>query len=109
MLSALLVNGWPDETRFWEVARPLIVQAMKASKGNPPRVAAFGECAPTLWNDGHAAAALRLEQLWDNLARIYNVDIYCGYLSRQPLADDEKRLFEQICAEHSAVHLGRAS
>jgi DNA-binding NarL/FixJ family response regulator len=109
LLSAVIVNGWPDEVRFWALARPLIVQATKASKGNPPRVAAYGEGAPTLWNDGHAAAALRLEQLWDTLTRIYNIDIYCGYLLRPPIGDDEKRLFEQICAEHSAVHSGKAS
>ena len=105
-LSTFMVNGWPDEARFWKATTPLIVDAARASTGEPPRVAACGECAPSLWRQGHAAAAVRLEQLWNELARTYDVDIWCGYSLEAPLHDDEHRIFQQICAEHSAVHSG---
>jgi DNA-binding response OmpR family regulator len=109
VLSTFMVSDQVDESRFWETTNAIVTQAMKGSRGQPPRVVACGECAPTLWNDGHAAAAIRLERLWDEVAKTHAVDICCGYVVRAPLREDENRLFQQICAEHSAVHLCKAS
>jgi len=47
-LSAFMVNDLPDPVRFSKVAGDLIVAAAKAAKAEHPRVAACGECAPTL-------------------------------------------------------------
>jgi hypothetical protein len=63
-LRTVLVDGWPDETRFWSVATTLFMKAARAARGSGPRVAACGECAPTLWRDGNGEAAIRLEHLW---------------------------------------------
>ena len=103
-LSTFMMNGWPDEALFWKAAAGLVVGAAGASKGGHPRVAACGECAPMLWREGRAEAAIRLEQLWDNLARTYDVDILCGYSSDGRLHQEEGRIFQRICASHSAVH-----
>lgn len=103
-LSAIMVNGWPDEARFWTAATTLFEIAVKASTGASPRVAACGDCSPSLWREGQAAAAVRLEHLWDEFARVHDVDLLCGYSLDAPLQDHENRIFQQICAEHSAVH-----
>jgi DNA-binding NarL/FixJ family response regulator len=103
-LSAVMVNGWPDETRFWTCTTTLFEIAAKASKGASPRVAACGDCAPKLWREGKAAAAVRLEHLWDEFTRVHDVDVLCGYSVELSLPDHEGRIFQQICAEHSAVH-----
>jgi DNA-binding NarL/FixJ family response regulator len=105
-LSTFMVNGRLDEARFWKAATDLVLEASRASNGAHRRVAACGECAPTLWREGHAAAAVRLEQLWDELSRRHGVDIWCGYSLSAPLRDDEYKVFQQICSEHSAVHWG---
>jgi hypothetical protein len=105
LLSAIMVEGRPDEARFWKAATALEAAARKASTCTPARVAACGECAPSLWRAGKADAAVRLEQLWDEFARAYDVDILCGYTVNSPLHDEEDRTFKRICAEHSAVHL----
>jgi DNA-binding NarL/FixJ family response regulator len=104
ILSTLMVNDMPDPARFFDAVSALFDKAAKAATGNQARVAACGECAPLLWAEGKTDAAVRLEQLWDQIAKAYGVDTLCGY----PLASFENQedspAFQSICAEHSAVY-----
>jgi hypothetical protein len=102
-LSTFMVNELPDPVRFQKVADDLLVAAAKAGKGKRPRVAACGECAPFLSEHGNADAAVRLEHLWDEVAKTYNVDILCGYVMQSSQREHESSVYERICAEHSAV------
>ena len=68
-LSTFMVNDRPDPARFLKAAGDLIATAAKASSGERIRIAACGECAPILWAQGKADAAIQLEQLWDEIAR----------------------------------------
>jgi hypothetical protein len=99
-----MVNDLPDPSRFRKAAADLIVNALKAAKGEHPRVAACGECAPLLYAEGNADAAIRLEQLWNELARIYDVDILCGYPLESFRGEEDSPVFQRICAEHSAIY-----
>jgi DNA-binding NarL/FixJ family response regulator len=101
--SGFIVDGWPDTERFWSASTTLFLKAAQAAKGPGARVAAFGEIAPSLWRDGCGDAALQVERLWDEFARTYDVEIFCGY-SWPPSAHADEQLFHQICAEHSVVH-----
>jgi hypothetical protein len=47
-------------------------------------------------------AAVQLEQLWDRLARTFNVDIFCSYSCH---CDDENKVFRDLRAAHTAVHV----
>jgi len=105
MLSTFMVNDMPDSDRFFEVVGPFITAAAKAGKREHPRIAACGECAPLLWAEGKADAAIRLEQLWDQLATIYEVDILCWYALGNFHGEEDERVFQSICAEHSAVYI----
>ena len=104
VLSLIMVDGWPDEARFWSATTTLVTAAAGASTGTPSRVVALGECAPRLWQDGNGAAAVQLEHLWDKLARKYDVRILCGYSLTEPLPAEDQPTFQRICAEHSMVH-----
>lgn len=101
-LSNFLVDGWPNEARFWDVATSLVMKAARASTGEHPRVAACGDGACTLWQEGRGDAAVRLEQLWDEVGKTYDVAIFCGY--SMPRGDEHAGIFQDICAAHSAVH-----
>ena len=103
-LSTFMVNDQPDPVRFLKVTRDLVVAAAKAAKGEHPRVAACGECAPLLWARGNAEAAIRVEHLWDEIAKTYYVDILCGYPLGSFHSEQDSHIFQRICAEHSAVH-----
>ena len=102
-IETLLVKDWPDEARFWSVLPPLIKEAAAASTAKHPRVAMWGECAPTLWRQGKAEAAIRLEQLWDEFVSAYDVDTLCAYPSNGSLRDESSSVFQRICAAHSSV------
>ena len=105
-LSTFMVNDLPDPVRFHKVTSDLVALAAKASKGKPPKVAVCGECAPTLWAQGNADAAIQLEHLWDEIAKTHDMDVLCGYVLTSFQHEQETLIRERICAEHSAVWLG---
>jgi hypothetical protein len=102
-LSTFMVNDLPDPARFFKVGGDLIAAAANAAKGDYPRVAACGECAPILWAQGKPDAAIQLEHLWDEIANTHNVDILCGYVMKSFEDEAETHIYRRICAEHSAV------
>src|SRR5580704_6585295 len=104
MLSEVMVNDWPDSTRFLKVASDLIMEAAKAAKGKHFRVAACGECASSLIAQGKPEAAIELEHLWDKIARSHYVDILCEYLLRDFQTEEASPIFERICVAHSAAY-----
>ncbi len=103
-LSTFMVNDLPDPRMFLKVTGDLIVEAAKAAKVKHARVAACGECAPLLWARGKAQAAIRLEHLWEEIAKSYGVDVLCGYPLGSFQGGVGSHIFQRICAEHSAVH-----
>jgi DNA-binding NarL/FixJ family response regulator len=103
-LSIFMVNDMPDWARFLEVVGGLVSGAAKAGKGEHSRVAMWGECGPLLWAEGKVDAAIRLEQLLNQLATIYEFDLLCAYALSSFHGEDDERVFQSICAEHSAVH-----
>jgi hypothetical protein len=102
-LATFMVNDMPDPALFLKVASNLVVSAAKASKVKHPRVAACGECAPLLWAQGKAEAAILLEHLWDEVARAHDLDILCGYGTRGFVREQDSQIYKRICSEHSAV------
>ncbi len=104
ILSTFMVNDMPDPMRFLKTTGDLILNAAKAAKGERPRVAACGECAPLLWAQGMPEAAIRLEQLWNEIAKSYDVDVFCGYPLGSFQAGSGSYIFDKICAEHSTVY-----
>jgi DNA-binding NarL/FixJ family response regulator len=106
-LSTIMVNDMPDPARFMEAAGNLLTAAVHSANGRHPGVAAVcGECDPPLWTLGDGEAAIRLEQLWNEIAARYDVEILCGYPLGSFQGDKGREILERICAEHSAVHIG---
>jgi CheY-like chemotaxis protein len=103
-ISTFVVNSMLDPDRFLKVTGDLILNAAKVAKGERPRVAACGECAPLLWAQGNAEAAIRLELLWNEIAKSYDVDVLCGYPLGSFQAGMGSYIFDKLCAAHSAVH-----
>jgi DNA-binding NarL/FixJ family response regulator len=104
VLSEVMVNDWPDATRFLKLASDLIMEAAKAAKGRHFRVAACGECARSLIGQGKPEAAIQLEHLWDRISRSHYVDTLCGYLLQDFQTAENRPIFEKICVAHSAAY-----
>jgi DNA-binding NarL/FixJ family response regulator len=103
-LSTFMVNDIPDWARFFEVVGGLVSGAAKAGKGEHSRVAMWGECGPLLWAEGKVDAAIRLEQLLNQLATIYEFDLLCAYPLSAFHGKEDEHVFQRISSEHSAVY-----
>jgi DNA-binding NarL/FixJ family response regulator len=103
LLTPIMVNGMPDEARFWQGAVPLMLRSAQASRLKHPVVAAFGDTSQSLWNAGQLDAAIRLERLWHECTATFNLELFCGYYrpSGNATPAEEHR---QLCLAHSTTH-----
>jgi DNA-binding NarL/FixJ family response regulator len=83
-ISAIMVRGLPDPVRFFGGISGFIDVAIKAARTKQPRIVVCGESVALLRAEGKGDAAIRLEQLCDELARTHEVDVLCA----QPLNAD---------------------
>jgi len=102
--STFMVNDMPDSARFFPVVGDLIQAAAKAARQPHHSVVVCGEGTSVLWAEGKAEAAIRVEQLWDEVGKSFGVDILCGYALSSFHGEKDEHVFKSICAEHSAVH-----
>jgi DNA-binding NarL/FixJ family response regulator len=103
-LSAFMIDDLPDAERFFQSIGNLVTAAAHAAKGEQPRVIACAECAPDLWIQGKANAAIQLERLCNRLIKTYPLDVLCGYALSSFEGGSATEVFNQLCAEHSAVY-----
>ena len=75
VLPKFMLRDVPDPVRFLHVLGNLISTAAKTVKGKQARVAIFGEMCHLLWAQGNAEAAIQVEELGNQLAKTYDVDI----------------------------------
>ncbi len=106
LLSTFMVDGMPDPDRFNKVAGTLITTAAKTLASKHNCVAICGECAPLLWSQGNAKAAIRLEQLWNEFARSERIHLLCSYPISSFQGGIGSYVYEEVCAEHSAIYSG---
>lgn len=102
-LSKFMLNAWPDAARFTDYVGGIIARATAAAKGERARVAAFGEMVALLWADGKPDAAIRLEQLWNELAQTHSFYLHCAYPISGFYREGHGEPIQKICAEHSRV------
>src|SRR5205814_10487265 len=69
-LSLFMLDGIPDVVRFRAVIGGVLEQA-KAAVGDGARATVFGEMVALLWAAGKRDAAIRLEELWNDLAQTH--------------------------------------
>jgi MEDS: MEthanogen/methylotroph, DcmR Sensory domain len=98
LLSEFMVDGLPDAARFRAAITPVLA-GMSADTARPT-IRAYGEMVDVLWRGGHTAAAIRLETLWNMLARSRPLSLLCAYaignFYKTGAVDD-------ICDQHSHV------
>jgi DNA-binding NarL/FixJ family response regulator len=102
--STFMVNDMPDAARFFPLVDGLIEAAAKAARQQHHGVVVCGEGTSVLWAEGKADAAIRLEQLWDEVGKTLGADILCGYALSSFHGEEDEHVFQSICAKHSAVY-----
>jgi signal transduction histidine kinase len=98
-LSRFMVNGRPDPQRFATTIGPVI----RTARGGDRRVLAFGEMVALLWAEGNRDAAIRLEDLWNGLAREETFALLCAYPIKHFDDAGHAKAFADINAAHTWV------
>lgn len=88
LLAKFMVGGQPNRALFDETIGKAV--RARAPSGN---LRAYGEMVAVLWEAGKHDAAIRLEELWNELLASTPFALYCGY----PLDGQDER----IVAVHS--------
>lgn len=99
MLDRFMDGGLPDARRFAEVVGGVIGGFVERFGG----VRAYGEMVDVLWQDGNPEAAVRLEQLWNELAGRHAFSLFCAYPIGNFLKESDRGFFDAVCAEHTHV------
>jgi signal transduction histidine kinase/ActR/RegA family two-component response regulator len=98
-LSRIMVDGSPEPGRFHDVMGSVIASV---TDGRSP-VRAFGEMVALLWEEGNHAAAVRLEELWNDLQRVHSFSLFCAYPMNGLGGERFIEPTGSICKVHSRV------
>jgi signal transduction histidine kinase len=91
----------PDSARFRsEIGVPL-EQRIRGSERGSARL--FGEMVDLLWTDGNTDGALRLEELWNELATTHAFSLLCAYSMAGFYRSTDADRFREICRLHTHV------
>jgi PAS domain S-box-containing protein len=98
-MEQFLHRGMPNGERF----RQVIGGTLERVNGAGGRVRAYGEMVDLLWRDGEPDAAIKLEELWNDLANHYTFSLLCAYPMGNFYKESDSALFERICSTHNVV------
>ncbi|HEX6542304.1 MAG TPA: ATP-binding protein [Ktedonobacterales bacterium] len=101
-LATFMRERSPDPRRFAEVIGGMI---QRVAQGYPARsVRAYGEMVSLLWQEGNRAAAITLEELWNDLHdSIHPFSLCCAYPMAGFAGEEEQQAFLAICESHEHV------
>jgi signal transduction histidine kinase len=100
-LAQFMVRDMPDERRFMAHVGGVIEQNARLSKTGTVR--AYGEMVDLLWQDGNPEGAIRLEQLWNDLAVAHDLSLLCAYAMSNFQGERQQRRFMDVCRQHARV------
>ena len=95
-LARFTRDGAPQWTPFREVVGGVIAE----TRLHFPVVRAYGEMVDILWQRGERDAAIRLEEFWNELAKLQTFSLFCAYYLDNLDARSYAGL-ECICKVHS--------
>lgn len=99
LLPRLLHNGLPSPEAFKKIVGAQVTELA----GRYGQVRAFGELVQLLWRDGKSAAALNLEDLWNELLGYQPLSLICGYRVRT-IGGHEGPRVDEIVQRHWTAH-----
>jgi PAS domain S-box-containing protein len=99
-LALFMVDDLPEPERFSKAIGGMIERAVQ--RGRHVRI--FGEMVAQLWVEGKQDAAVRLEELWNDLYHNpYTFSLFCAYPMHCFAGEIYREQFSRICQQHSHV------
>lgn len=96
-LARFTPGGMPD----WQTFHSLIGGVIARLRLEYPAVRAYGEMVDVLWQRGERDAALRLEEFWNDLAKLQTFSLLCAYYMDNLDAAAYAGPLECICKVHT--------
>ncbi len=96
-LSGFTAGGMPD----WQTFHALIGGVIAKMRLEYPTVRAYGEMVDVLWQRGERDAAIRVEEFWNDLAKLQTFSLLCAYLMDNLDASAYTGPLECICKVHT--------
>jgi hypothetical protein len=97
-LNAFMREGIPMAEPFRDTLTPVLQEVAARHPG--ANIRAYGEMVDVLWRREQTAAAIRLEMLWNDLARSHKFGLLCGYAMGNFYKGAST---DEICGLHSHV------
>jgi PAS domain S-box-containing protein len=101
MLATFMDGAVPDAQRFRVAVGGLMERSLRA--GEHASVRTYGDMVDVLWRAGNADGAVRLEELWNELAATHTFSLLCAYGMGGFAEEAHGRAFHEICRRHSHV------
>jgi signal transduction histidine kinase len=96
-MDKFMIGGLPDSKLFAQAVCGVFDGSGAA------HVHAYGEMVDVLWRDGNPVAAVRLEDLWNDLGRQRSFSLLCAYGLRNFEGETDRGRFEEVCRVHTHV------
>lgn len=102
VLESVMVGREPDADRFdGHVGR--LMRSIGGTVERASGVRAYGELVDLLWREGNADAALRLEDLWNELGNALSFSLLCGYSRGNIYRESRGHRHREVCDRHARV------
>ena len=101
-LDQFMTDGGPESSRFMSVIGGMIDDRC-AGDGEGRVVRLYGEMVDLLWQDGDTDGALRLEELWNEIAETHAFSLLCAYPMANFYKSTDGKRFQEICHHHTHV------
>lgn len=102
-LSKIMLDGMPDAALFDLTIGGIVSGTRSFLKNGHSEIAIFGEMVAQLWAEDKIEAAIRLEELWNDLAMKHSFSLRCAYPISNFSGDKRTQPLIRVCAEHCAV------
>jgi hypothetical protein len=98
-LSAFMEGATPNQELFMRTVGSVFDRLI--NRRNYLVVRAYGEMVDLLWQDGNSEGALRLEAMWNELAREHHFGLLCAYSLDNFLSSNGAADLRRVCAHHT--------
>jgi PAS domain S-box-containing protein len=98
-LAKFMRNGEPEPRLFESAVGSVFERQMASASG--VKLRAYGEMVDVLWKQGQRGAAIRLEELWNELQNRYSFTLLCAYAVANFYKEPAE--LQRVCATHTHV------
>jgi PAS domain S-box-containing protein len=105
-LSQLMDGGMPDPGRF-NAHVGSVIERTRRDNGHAT-IRAYGEMVDLLWQQGNTVAAIRLEELWNELGGWFAMSLLCAYAAGPSYVAIDHDALEEVKRQHTHVVRGDA-